>query len=130
MCIRDSPCTAPLAAHARRSPHCYRWPTATICAIWVKAEGHISVISTGMICLLLPLMIWSIVSMAVRLNDGDDEPGTLNLVADGKKQSVGEFRVGDMSSIPVDPETGKMSSKADERSALLKCAFPPPRVNI
>jgi len=99
---------------------------ATICAIWVKAEGHISVLSTVMISALLPLMVWSIVSMAVRLNDGMDEPAHLALHSEGKQTTVSEFRVGDKSSIPVDVEGGG-KKLTDERSSLLKCVG---KVNI
>lgn len=64
--------------------------------------------------------------MHCRLNEREDEAGSLSLTADGKKQHVGEFRVGDGKSIPVDVEAGKPIGKppVDERSALLKCAPP------
>lgn len=106
---------------------------AAICAIWVKAREDISIVSTCMICALLPFTVWSIVSLNMRLNDNMDEPGSLSLVAAGKVQHVGEFRVGDKSSIPADVEhayakhplpTPQQAKSCTEQSALLKCAFP------
>ncbi|KAL1520132.1 hypothetical protein AB1Y20_023604 [Prymnesium parvum] len=109
---------------------------ASICAIWVKAEGSISVLASALTFTIFPLMVWSVVTMNLRLNDGEDEPGSLSLYANGKKAAFGEFRIGDSASIPVDIEGGLMKykdemnaesqSKANERSALLKCVPPPP----
>ena len=91
------------------------------------------------------MMLYSMLTLNAKLNDGVDEPGSLSLVASGRGEIIGEFRVGDPSSIPVDLDKSppgatrselvggagssskakaEVQSKPDERSTLLKCAPP------
>ena len=90
---------------------------AATCAIWVKADATVAAVSTILFFVIIPLILYSLLTMNWRLNDGTDEQGSLRLVADGVHQAVGEFRVGDKSSIPVDVEGGR--GKPNERSMLV-----------
>lgn len=115
---------------------------ATICAIWARAEGgnRSSVIATCMFGVVIPLIVYALVTLNYRLNDNRDESSSITLTKDGPRKesmAVSEFRIGDKASIPsqadIEAAMGVSALKqqppsADERSALLKC-MPPMNVS-
>lgn len=107
---------------------------ASISAIWVKSSGNLkhfpgiyknpAMISTSFVLVVFPFIVYSMISMWLRLFECEDEAGVLSLVAEGSNRKIGEFRVGDQ--YIVDVESGKaIKTAADERSSLLKCAQGP-----
>ena len=80
---RSPRCVTSAHIHAMLTP----WPpvcTATLCAIWARAEGNVTIVATALLCSVLPLTVYAICTLNARLNDNAPEPSSISVKrADG-----------------------------------------------